>query len=253
MEDIVFTVNDVEYKVRKPTQQELRKAKAVYSKAFNEALEADAPLQAKSRDILTRQKLWDKEKEKELEAIQRDMNDREYILEMNPNGISKQDARAVAIELRKLRIKKLELLIPLTDFNKNTAEGIADNAKFDYLLSVCVVYSDGRQYFSSYDDYIEKNNDPVAIAAANKFADMFYGVLENFQAELAENQFLTKYGFADDKFRLIDAKGRLIDESGHLVNESGQLIDEDGDLVDGYGHKIDEKGNFLGKPKPFTD
>ncbi len=253
MDEITFELDGEKYKIRKPTTEELRYAKKVYAKTFIDAVEADSPLQVRTKELLTKQKLWNAEKEAEYEAMRKEMNDLEYVLEMNPQGIKKAEARAVAIKMRQLRVKVNELTAPISQFNIHTAEGQAESAKFDYLFSLSVLYDDGRQYFSNFEDYLNRPNDKIIAVAASKFAEMFYGVLENLQAAFTENQFLLKYGYSDDKFRLVDSKNRLIDEEGKLINEDGLLIDEDGDLIDVNGHKIDEKGNFIGVAKPFLD
>src|SRR5690606_1759651 len=145
----------------------------------------------------------------------------------------KSEARKIAIELRKLRAQVQDVFAPIANFNTHTCEGQASNAEFDYLVSCCVVYTDGRPYFASYEDYVNKTNDPVAVLGSNEFAKLCYGVSDDeFGANSIENQFLKEHGFVDDKLRLIDKQGRLITEDGKLINEDGNYIDEEGNLVD---------------------
>lgn len=252
MSEISFKIGDVDYKVRQPNGEELNMAQMVYNKAFNVALKSEAPLQVESADILKGRGIWSDQKQAELEQVHRDITDKEYIL--HAGGILKKEARQVAIDLKKLRFKSENIFSPIANFNQHTCEGQAQNAKFDYLVSVCTVYSDGRAVFANLEDYKNRPNDPVAIIGSTKFAELHYRLgADDLGANLPENQFLKDHGYVDDQFRLVDAKGRLVTEDGRLINEDGNLIDEDGDLVDLLGHKLDKEGNFIVERKPFLD
>ena len=63
-------------------------------------------------------------------------------------------------------------------------------------------------------DYLENQNDSVAIIGATQFYYLISGT-ENADETLPENQFLKKFKFIDDKLRLIDDNGRLINDEGH--------------------------------------
>jgi hypothetical protein len=252
MDEISFKVADVDYKVVQPNLEQLQEAQTVYNRAFNKALRTGSPLQVKVKDILTEQGLWDDTKQNDFDKIQKEILEKEFTL--HKGGILKTEARKVAIELKRLRVRAQELFVPISNFNQHTCEGQAQNAKFDYMVSVCVVYSDGRPYFSSLEDYLNKSNDAVAILGSNKFAELHYRLMDSdLGADLPENQFLKEHGFVDDKYRLIDKKGRLVTEDGRLINEDGNLVDEDGNLVDILGHKLDKDGNFVVERKPFLD
>ncbi len=252
MEEISFKVADVNYKVRQPSLDEQNKAQMVYNKAFSNALSSGSPLRTEVADILRERGMWNDDKQAELEKLQKDILDKEFIL--HKGGIYKKEAREIAIKLKKLRDKVSTLFAPIANFDQYTCEGQAQNARFDSLVSNCTVYEDGRPVFSSLEDYKNKANDPVAIVGSTKFAELHYFIGEDdLGAGLPENQFLKENGFADDKFRLIDSKGRLITEDGRLINEDGNLIDEEGSLVDMLGHKLDKEGNFTVERKPFLD
>lgn len=252
MNELTFKVGEVEYKVRKPNREDKEEAEVEKMRVFNKALKSKSPLQSAVPTILREQGLWDDSKQSELESLQKDILQKEFIL--HQGGIYKKEARKIAIELRKLRAKAQEVFLPIANFNVYTCEGQARNAEFNYLVSKCVVYTDNRPYFESYDDYVMKDNDPVAILGSNKFAELYYGMSEDeFGANSIENQFLKEHGFVDSKMRLIDNKGRLITEDGRLIDENGNLIDEEGNLVDVLGHKLDKDGNFIVERKPFLD
>ena len=65
--------------------------------------------------------------------------------------------------MRKLRDDLRELISSRTNLDNNTAEGQADNARFNYLVSCCLVYSDNKKgYFNSYEDYLNRSSEEIA-------------------------------------------------------------------------------------------
>ncbi len=251
MKEVIFDVDGVKYKVRKPSGDEYREARKAYNRAFNDALKSDAPLRAAVTDILKEQNLWNDDKQKEMESLQKDIADQEVVL--HKGGIKKSEAKVVALKIKKLREKFRDLIAPITDFNRHTAEGQADNANFDYLASVCIVKEDGSPYFHSYEDYLTRENDNVTTVGSRKFANVYYGLSEDYESTLIENQVLKELGFANDKLQLIDSKGRLIDEDGRLVDKEGRYVDEEGNYVNIYGHKLTETGELKGERGVFID
>lgn len=251
MGEINFDVDGVTYTARRPTVEESRQAQKVYNRAFNDAIASGSPLQAKATDILKEQGLWNDSKQAELEGINKQLLEGEFTL--HKGGIYKTEARKVALNLKRLRASMQDLLTPITNFNQHTAEGQANNARFDYLVSVCVVYNNNTPAFSSYEDYLNRSNETVALLGAGKFAELYYQLNDDFQDKLPENQFLKEHKFVDDKYRLIDGQGRLIDEDGRLVNENGNLVNESGSLIDVLGHTIDAEGNFTVERQPFLE
>lgn len=250
MNEVVFEVKGEAYKIRKPTGQEYREAKKVYNRAFNDAIASKSPLKARVNSILTEQGLWGPEKQAELEAIGQEIADKTF--QLQAGGMKLTEARKIAIEISKLRVKSQALAVPIVMFNQQTAEGQADNARFDYLFSVCLVYLDGRQYFNSLEDYLNTSNDDEVVGvAARKFAEEFYGHSDD--SDLPENEFLREYKFVDENYRLINKDGHLVDEDGKLVNEEGRYVDVNDKLVDEKGREVDVNGNYIVERKPFLN
>jgi hypothetical protein len=138
--------------------------------------------------------------------------------------------------------------------DSHTAEGQADNARFNYLVSACVVYkNNGNKYFKNYEDYLNRASDPVSFIAAQKLASIMYGLDSDFEKKLPENKFLLKYKFVNDNLELVDNKGRLIDASGRLIDQNGRFINEEGKFIDKDGNLVDESGDFLVEFQPFLD
>jgi hypothetical protein len=147
-----------------------------------------------------------------------------------------------------------DLISVRTSLDNHSAEGQADNARFNYLVSVCVVYNDTKEpYFKNMEDYLNRATDPVALIGAQNLANMLYGLDNDYESNLPENKFLKKFKFVDDKLRLIDKKGRLIDSEGRLVDDQGRFIDDQGNFVDKYGNRVDIDGEYIVEPQPFLD
>jgi hypothetical protein len=156
--------------------------------------------------------------------------------------------------MKKLREDLRDLISVKTNLDTHTAEGQADNARFNYLVSACTVYKDNnRPYFSSYEDYMSKSNDSVAVLAAQNLAGMLYGLDSDYEEKLPENKFLKQYKFVDDKLRLIDKNGKLVDSEGRLIDENGRYINDKGEFVDKNGNPVDKEGEYVVEFQPFLD
>ena len=169
-------------------------------------------------------------------------------------GFALSDAKKLAIRMRDVRNKIRELISVRTSLDNHSAEGQADNSRFNYLVSVCVVYKDSdKPYFANLEDYMNRIDDPVALAGAQKLANMIYGLDNNFEKNLPENKFLRKYKFVNDDLRFVDKQGRTIDSEGRLVDKDGRYINEAGEYVDKDGNRVDADGEYLVDSEPFLD
>lgn len=173
---------------------------------------------------------------------------------MAKGGFSLTDAKKLALRMREVRLEMRDLISVRTSLDNHSAEGQADNSRFNYLVSACVVYKDNdKPYFKDLEDYMNRQDDPVALAGAQKLANIIYGLDNNFEKNLPENKFLKKYKFVNEELRFIDKQGRTIDREGRLVDENGRYIDEDGNFVDKDGNRVDEEGEYLVDTQPFLD
>lgn len=256
MKTKVFTVNidgqDKEFLVRTPSLNDQREAQKVYNQAFTDAIKSKSVVRAKLDDLLSDQGLWDNEKQAKFTSLQKELLDGEKRLAKG--GFSLNEAKDLAIKMKTVREEIRDLISVRTSLDNHSAEGQADNARFNYLVSVCVVYNDTKQpYFSSMEDYLNRASDQVALLGAQNLANMLYGLDNDYETNLPENKFLKKYKFVDDKLRLIDKRGRLIDAEGRLIDDRGRFIDEEGNFVDKYGNKVDSDGEYIVEPQPFLD
>jgi hypothetical protein len=241
-----------EFLVRTPSLNDQREGQKVYNQAFTDAVKSKSVVRAKLDDLLKDQGLWDTDKQAKFTALQRELLDGEKRLAKG--GFSLNEARELAINMRRVRAEIRDLISVRTSLDNHSAEGQADNARFNYLVSVCLVYNDTKQpYFSNMEDYLNRSGEEVALLGAQHLANMLYGLDNDYENTLPENKFLKKYKFVDDKLRLVDKKGRFIDSEGRLIDEDGRYIDEQGNFIDKFGNRVDEAGDYVVEPQPFLD
>jgi len=240
----------ISLKVVSPTLEDRKEGEKIYNNAFTEALQSKAVVRARLDDLLVEQGLWDDHKQQRFETLQKEISDRDLIL--NKGGISLSQAKEIALEMKKTRAELRELISVKTDLDTHTAEGQADNAKFNYLVYACT-YENGQRYFKSYKDFQEKSSTPEAVEAATQLANMIYGLDKDYEKKLPENKFLLDYKFVNDKLQYINKEGKLVDLDGRLVNEEGRYVNEEGHLVDKYGNPVTEEGEYDVDFTPFLD
>jgi hypothetical protein len=244
--------NEKEFLVRSPSLSDQREGQKVYNQAFTDAIKSKSVVRAKLDDLLEDQGLWNDEKQAKFTSLQKELLEGEK--KLAKGGFSLNEAKDLAVKMKQLRDEIRDLISVRTSLDNHSAEGQADNARFNYLVSVCVVYNDTKQpYFSSLEDYLNRSTDQVAIQGAQNLANMLYGLDNDYETNLPENKFLKKFKFIDNKLRFIDKKGRLIDSEGRLIDESGRFIDESGNFIDKFGNRVDKDGEYVVDQQPFLD
>lgn len=252
MSDRTFTVDDVVYRLREITLDDQKEAQKIFNKTYSEAVSSGALLRDALDQYMRDQGLWDEKLEAEAQTINHEIRNNE--LKLKKGGIKLAEARDIALKIKRLRQELGELLSKKRSLDVNTADGQADDMRFNYLVSVLTVYNDtGKPYFKNLEDYLNKPGDKVGIKAAQTYARLAYGVDESFEVGLPENQFLRKYKLCDDNLRLIDKQGRFVTEDGRLIDENGRFINEEGQLIDRDGNLVDENGDFIVDFEPFLD
>lgn len=241
------------FTLKSPSLADQREAQKVYNQAFSDAVKSGCIVRARLDDLLKEQGLWDETKQAKLNNIQQQISDNEKALAKG--GINLKSAKELAIKIRDLRDDLRDLISVRTNLDNHTAEGQADNARFNYLISCCLVYSDNKdkKFFKDYAEYLTRASEPVSIKAAQILANMLYGLDNDYEKKLPENKFLIKYKFVDDKLRLVNSEGRLVDIDGRLIDENGRFINDKGEFVDKNGNLVDINGDYLTDFKPFTD
>jgi hypothetical protein len=243
---------DQEFLIKSPTLADQREAQKVYNQAFSDAVKSGCIVRARMDDLLKEQGLWDDNKQQRLNTLQQQLMDNEKTLAKG--GISIKTAKEVAISMKKLREEIRELISVRTNLDNHTAEGQADNARFNYLIASCLVYNTTKEkYFKSYEEYLARAAEPVAIKSAQVLANMLYGLDNDYEKKLPENKFLIKYKFVNDDLRFVNKEGKLVDFEGRLVDVDGRFINGDGKYVDKDGNLVDENGDYITDFKPFLD
>ena len=249
------TEGDITVLVKKPNRKDLNESQIAYNKAWRKSLDDKAILRQKLNDYLTEQGVWSEDKQKQYEEFVKKINDRELVLKKG--GIPLKKAKTIALELKRLRVGFRELISERSSYDNNTAEGAADNARFDYLVSVCVLDPNtNKPVFKDIDDYNERGSEGWAVKAAGELANFLYNLDPNYEQSLPENEFLSKFKFTD-------SKGRLVNKDGHLIaiDEDGveRLIDEDSYYVaydeNGLQYKVNRSGEKIVEVvvSPFLD
>lgn len=249
-----FTVElngkQVEFAIKMPSNEDYREADKVHNRAFADALEAKAIVRLKLERVLRDQGLWDDDRQARLKATQSEILNLERKI-CKEGNIKLSEAKKIALDIKRKRIELKEILSERTELESMTAESQADNARFNFLISRCVVYNDSKKlYFKDYADYINQLNTEVAQKAANTLVKLLFGTTD--ESDLPENKFLKEWGFVDDKLRLINKDKKLVDEDGRLIDENGRFINEAGEFVDKDGILVDEQGNYKAKDGPIV-
>ena len=248
------TVHGVETKlaVLRPNNKATQEGQIAYSKAFRQAVEGGAILRAKLNQVMRDQNLWDDKKQAEYDQVTSDLLTGEKRLQRG--GIKLAEARELALQMRRNRYRMRSLMSDRNELDAATAETMADNARFNFLVSACTVYAEtGKPYFAGFDDLQSRDNDPVLGPAATALGQLLYGLDDDYEAKLPENKFLRTHKFCNDELALVDKQGRLVDAEGRLVDSEGRLIDAEGKWIDHEGNPLTEEGDYAFETQPFLD
>ena len=272
--------NDVTVWVKRPSTKEYKDSQVEYNRAFREALEGGAILKKKLGEYMRSQGLWDDAKDSEEKRLLAEISKQEG--KLKKGGISLSKAKEIALGLRKTRGQFRNLIAERTMLDSNTVEGQADNARFNALVTLCVLKEDKRTpVWESLSDYDDDGDQPWAAQAAGELASLIYEIDPNYDNTLEENKFLKAYNFANKKNQLVNEDGHLIfldpeDGNEYLIDENARFVayrTEEGyknqDLEDRYfvnreGKEVTEDGDLVeddfvpflddsGKPVPVPE
>lgn len=255
---VVNTVDDkgnaLELLVNKPTAKNNADAQIVFSREWLKAEANGCPLRANVDEIAVKHGLWNDEIESNVKAIEKEILETERKLRAGSKFYkTKLDAKKAALHIRKLRNERLKLFSKKNALYEHTAEGYADRAKTNYLISSCVVYANnGKPYFRDLNDYLNRAEEKASLDITEAFLKLVFADLFELDKKNYENQLLLKLGYVDDKFRLINDEGKLIDEEGREIDENGRFV-KNGKFVDADGNEVDENGEYVIEFEPFAD
>jgi hypothetical protein len=247
-----FKFEEEDYVVVRPSMVVLDEASKVYNKTFSQAINSGAIIRERLDDVLREQGLWNDAKQMKYQTLRREVLDME--LKLKRGGIRLQEGRKIAMDIKTKRDEMVDMLLSRNNLDSHTAEGQADNMRFNYLVSACLVYKKtNKPYFKSLEDYLNNANEPLSVQAARELYALLYRSDESVEESLAENRFLKRFNFVDEKLRLIDENGHLVDGEGRLIDETGRFVDKDGNFIDIDGNPVDEEGEYLVDEQPFLD
>tara|TARA_R110000824_G_scaffold388762_1_gene584461 strand:+ start:6433 stop:7353 length:921 start_codon:yes stop_codon:yes gene_type:complete len=250
----IFEVDGKKYAVIRPTSKYTEDATMEYNRVFSKALQNGALLRERLDQFMRQQKLWDDDREAQYTDLLTQINDREK--KLSQGGIKLSEAKDIALEMRGVRAALQALISQRNALDVNTAQGQAENARFNFLLAACLVYNEsGERIYSSVEDYSEKQaeGDTIGVVGAEYFANMYFGLEKDYEKKLPENKFLQEYKFVNDELQLINKEGLTVDWEGKLVDEYGKYVNEEGDYVDYEGNPLSEEGLYDFEAKPFLD
>jgi len=244
----------IEIVVKQPTNAVLKGADRMKSKVWNESIQ-DGILTKRELGVLMRKRgIWDENKDKEETRITQQIVKLEKELyhgkEVKGKGKRRKpkvsEGRDIAVQIRRLRLELRDLIAERIGLEDNTAESIADNARFDYLVAHCTFHKSGQNVYKNFEDYDNRSADQIAFTAASALGEMLYNIDAGFEANLPENKFLTKFGLVNDKLELVDPSNAesLIDVDGHKIDEDGYRLNDDGQRVDREGNILNDEGYY---------
>ena len=239
---------EVDIYVVRPTHEVIKRADRYKAKTWNQCIRDDVITKKELGVVMEKRGVWDKDKSNAEEKITKEIIALEKKL-YKGDGTRKpkvSEGQQIVIEMRRLRIRLRDLIAEKLALEENTSEALADNAKFDYLVSKCTYYKEGEQrVFESLEDYNNKSSDELAFAAASALGEMMYNLDSTFEKNLPENKWLKKFELVDDDLSLINTEGELVDTEGKKISEEGHFLDKDGNRTDRDGDPLDKDGNYI--------
>jgi hypothetical protein len=251
---------DLTLVVKTPTPKQVSEAMLYSAKVFRDGVEMGVLPRAKINSYLRDAKLWDDQKEEQLQKILTNLRDAEA--QLKRGGRAKDGTPFTIKEARKLALKmkewRIDYVILMTAYGqldaKYSIEGIVENAKFDFMVSCCVFTEDQKRVFKNYDHYMEESENEYAIAAATALSELINGSTDDIEKEWPEHKFLLEHGFIrESDFRLVDKDGNLVNVDFKKVDDDGFMVDENGNRVNTDGKKVDDNGQEIIEFTPFAE
>ena len=209
---------EVKFAVRKPNHEQQRNANFQYSKWMNQYLKEGIMPQMRLEETLRGNGVWDTEMEKregELAKTIREVEDK-----LKRGGIKVSEAVQRAKDGIKARFEFLNLTAKRNSLLSNSAESLSQNHRFNYLVSVCTVYSNTEKpVFKDYDDFLKQDNQGSILpyVAGEVFSRLAYGFDDDFRKDWPEYKFLLKHKFVNDKLEFVNKEGEIVDIDGNKI------------------------------------
>ena len=176
-----------------PDAKVLTEASKVYASEFKKALDSGVLLANAFSKHLIDQGLWTEEKEKKITLL--NLNIRKNEKKIKNKNQKASEAREIARQLRKDREELHELIYEQSSYTSNTAEGMADDAKINYIYSKCILDKNTRKpVYSSVEDFINKSNTKFAVEAVSNLNALLYDIDPKYKEKYPEEMFFKRFG-----------------------------------------------------------
>jgi len=234
--------------VKKPANNVISAADMRRAKVWNDCIQNDILTKKELSKVMEKRGIWSKKQSEEEDDINQKMADLEKQLFRGKDGKKPKvsEGRDIALKMRQLRMDLRNLISERISLEENTAESLADNARFDYFVAECTFYKDsGKRVYNNLEDYNAKSSDAIAFAAASMLGDVLYNLDTSFESNLPENKWLKAFNLVDDKLALVNNDGDNVSTTGQVINDQGHYINEDGQRVDVDGFPLDDDGTYV--------
>lgn len=240
--------SEVKITVKRPAGRVMADAQRVSAKVWTDCVRDKIMTKKELNNFLYENGIWDKKKDLEQVLISDQIQELEKQLYTGGDKgkeMKASEAKDLAIQMRVKRIELRDLIAEKMELEQNTAEAIADNAKFDYLVSRSTFFENGDPVYKNVEDYEANADSPIGSAAATALAEMLYALDKNFEANLPENKFLASQNMVNEELSLVDDEGHTVDTKGRRINEFGHYLNDEGQRTDVDGNLLDEEGNYI--------
>lgn len=248
--DLTVTLQDgkeVKIYVTSPTAKTVQRADRYRAKTWTECIEDGIKTKDELAIIMKQRNVWTKEHEEKERSITEQLIqcEKDLFLGNGKKKVPLSDGKVIAVKMRVLRNELRQLYMDRSALEQNSAEALADNARFDYIVAGSTFYENGEKVYNGIEDYNNKSSDEVAFAAAAAIAEMMYNYDPATEENLPENKWLKTFDLVDDNLSLVNEDKKLVDLDGRTINEFGYFVNEDGNRIDKDGNLLDDDGNYV--------
>lgn len=238
----------VKLQLKSPNAGVSQKSQRIHVKTWTDCVKDGIMTKKELFKFMAEKAIWDDSKELEQIAYMKEISELEkklYVKNGRKTKLKKSEGKDIAVKIRQLRFKIRELIAERIGLESNTAEALADNARFDFLVSACTYYENGEKVYNTLEEYNEGTDSELAFGAASALAEMLYGVDQDSESKLPENKFLKRYGLVDDDLSLVNTEGHRVDLQGRKIDDQGNFVDDKGNKIDIDGNLLDEDGYYV--------
>lgn len=183
--------------VTPPSYKVDQELKTAYAVAYRKAISLGVATRSSMLELLRKEQIWGDEEEERLLTKTVEAATVEAELRNAIGSSDRKSQKEVALKLVGLRNELYGLVqiksLPLA----HTAESIAEDVRLDKFVSLCTFHEDGRQYFKTHDDFLNRRSETDVIAIFNAVIDELSKHNAELLIKLPENQWFINNGLMD--------------------------------------------------------